>query len=652
MKWQHRRTRSTGDRENTLMTKKSNTRKRTTTTVLVCSLLGVVVLVGAFFALAPFSKVPDSLDQPLAYVEQEVVNASTNHQSGSHTSVKGIKNLADVVGIESDFSRRAALYGLLNEASERELIELIEQSETVAPTSLQHTVEQAAFQRFASINPNKALAHLNNLPEHRHESLTTAIFVEWSQSHLDNAIAAAGKLGESRRAAALRGILTARDDLSEDLRRGIAKDLGNEQFAHDIISKAQVAEVSGDPQATWNVLINDEQQDMAQVVALVQTAQSWYEKEGFSALLTMQESLNDWTTRQIVLGSTVHRMSQEELKNAFDQAVAQDQGGRWSIAQIVAQAWATSDAESAFAAVSTLESGEFKHRLQETVIRNWANNDPHMVLDQLEQLPENIHGMAQEGAIIAIARTDPAEASQYLADIENGRTKSNIVWSLTSIWSNEDVHGALDWVLTDPNIANMRQQLLGEVLYRLAGVDPLLALDTALNQPVHENREGLETRVIAHLARTNIQQAIEMLSKVRDGRTKIAAYGNVGNELVHKGEINQALKLGQEFVEPDKSQYFQSIVNTWSRSNPKNLLESMDRLPSTEVQSRAAMTLIASHRWRGQLSDEQLDYARSFLSEQDARLIERGRVQVRRGNVIWPRDNGTSSSRRSPRRGS
>lgn len=632
---------------------KSNKRPTRTLVILACGMVGVVVVIGVLLAIG-FPLKSNSTPEEVASTST-LQTYNTNAASTKFTEQvlrDGIQSLVDLQSIESEFSRKAALYGFLKDANESSLLSLLEQTKELAPASLQHSTQEAVLQRLTSISPIQALAQVEKFPASRQSALTTAVFMEWSQNQLDYAIASATKLDESKKVAAIRGILQARDDLSEDLRRGIARELGNEQFAFDLIAESRISEIGGDPKMTWEVLVSDEQEDMAQVVMLVETAQAWYEQSGFNALLAMQDSLSDWTTRQIVLGSTIYRMSPDELETTFDKAVANDQGGRWSMAHIVAQAWVGSDPERAFAAVSSLDSGELKQRLQETVVRNWANDDPHVVLERIEELPDSVKRMAQEGAIIAIARLDPVEASQLLSGVEDNRTKSNIAWQLTSIWSNEDIHGALNWVLTDPDVANMRQQLLGEVLYRLAGVNPQLALDTALNQPLRENREGLESTVIAYLARTNLQQALEMLSKVRDGRTKVSAYGNVGNELVRQGDISQALKLAQEFVEPNKTQYFQSIVNTWSRADPNDLLESMDRLPSSEVQSRAAMTLIASNRWRSRLSDEQLDYAKSYLNEQDARLVERGRVQVRRGTVIWPRNRGTSSTRAAPRSGS
>lgn len=634
------------------MTKPSKRTKRTLV-ILACGMVGAVFIIGGLLVFGfPLNSNSTQEEVASTFTLQQSNTNSASTKVADQVLREGIQSLGDLQNIESEFSRTAALYGFLKNANGSSLLGLLEQAQELTPASLQHSTEEAVIQRFASMNPGKALAQVEKFAASRQGPLTTAVFVEWSRNQLDHAIASATKLDDSRKVAALRGILQARDDLSEDLRRGIARELGHEQFALDLIAQDRISEISGDPKATWDVLVNDEQEDMAQVVMLVETSQAWYEQSGFDALLAMQDSLSDWTTRQIVLGSTIYRMSPEELETTFDKAVANDQGGRWSMAHIVAQAWVGSDPERAFAAVSSLDSGELKQRLQETVVRNWANDDPHVVLERIEELPDSVKRMAQEGAIIAIARLDPVEASQLLSGVEDNRTKSNIAWQLTSIWSNEDIHGALNWVLTDPSVANMRQQLLGEVLYRLAGVNPQLALDTALNQPLRENREGLEATVIAYLARTNVQQALEMLSKVRDGRTKVSAYGNVGNELVRQGDISQALKLAQEFVEPNKTQYFQSIVNTWSRADPDNLLESMDRLPSNEVQSRAAMTLIASNRWRSRLSDEQLDYAKSYLNEQDARLVERGRVQVRRGTVIWPRNRGNSTTRSTPRSGS
>lgn len=576
-------------------------------------------------------------------VGQRLIDESPSSQVG--TASDSIDNLYGVSQLDSDFARTVALHRILIDATPSDLHQLIEQSMEIAPKSRQYSTQEAIFQRYTMINPANALLRIDELPGNRHEPLVSVVFSEWSQLDLDKAVAKARQLEGSKKLAALHGILQSRDDLSEDLRLGIARDIGNEQFAIDFLTQSQMSESIEDPQSTWNMLVNDDHDDIAQVAMLVEIAQKWVEQSGFSALQEINESLSNWQSRMAILGSVVHRLAQSDPEGLFAEVLNYDNDRGNFIATTLVQAWVGSDPHAALDAVVSVESEGLRRTLLESIVNRWAYSDPHAVLEAIELFPEETRNMGRRTAIIAMARSSPEEAATLMSTVSGNNTRWDVARSIAGSWSRQDVYGALDWVLGSPDVQSMQNRLLEVVLNELTRVDPQLAMETALQQPISGDQRGLESVVIARLANIDMQKAIEMLSHVRDGQTKSAAYASVGSALARNGDIDKALRLAGSLSEQMQSYYYQSVVNAWGRRDPQDLLASMDRLPSPQVKSRAAMTMLFNSRWQRDLTEEQLDYARSFLTEQDARTMERTRA--RSGN--WQRNSGggPTSFRRS-----
>ncbi len=605
------------------------------------SFVAGVALTAAVFGVALFTlnagdkpaefELSDELEAELASVQASTLKVDESKPTDG--SLDTVDSLQDLSRFKSKFARSAALHSLLARSDENTLLDLIAESEEIALPSRQTAWQEAIFQRYATINPERAISRAELFPSDDQGVLMGAIFGEWSHSDLDGAVGRAMVLDESLRVAAMRGILNSRDDLSENLRRQIAKQLGNEQVAVELFAQATLNETIDNPEATWNALTSDEIDDIGQTATLVQVAQSWVDQSGFEVLPLMSESLPNWQTRMTILGSVIHRAALTDPQGAFNHAASLGDNGEGYILSSLVRTWADSEPMAALESVRTLEQNRFSRELADTVIRIWASNDPYAVLDRLETLPEDLRARGRERAVVSLAGSSPEEAARLLADIESGESRREVGWAVASSWAEQDVHGALNWVLNSPQARDMQRDLLSVVLRELAQVDPQLALDTALNQPLSENQTGLEVTVIGELTRRNLSQAIELLSKVRDGRTKLRAYSEVGSALVYSGDRDRALKLAQDFSEPSRTNYYNDILNAWLRSDPEDLVDSLPDLPSEQVKSRAALVVAISTRWNRSLDEEQLAYAKSFLSEEDARHLE----QRTSGSRNWRR---------------
>lgn len=210
-----------------------------------------------------------------------------------------------------------------------------------------------------------------------------------------------------------------------------------------------------------------------------------------------------------------------------------------------------------------------------------------------------------------------------MTDLTVGNKKRSIAHAIARNWSDQDAQSALDWVLTNPHVADLQQELLGVVLGNLVKQDPNLAMDIALKRPIVGDESGLEATVVSYLAASDPQLAAQMLTKVRDGSTKSAAYSSVGSHLIRGGNADRAASLAEKMSPTEQTSYFSSIVHTWALAEPDDLFERLSRLPSPEVKSRAASALIAVNQFRKALTDDQIEAARELLTDEDRQNLER-----------------------------
>ena len=225
-------------------------------------------------------------------------------------------------------------------------------------------------------------------------------------------------------------------------------------------------------------------------------------------------------------------------------------------------------------------------------------------------------------AISALAQTAPEEAANLMANMDGGEYRLMTAFQVMSVWANKDPIAAMEWALNNPDIEDVRASLLPSILYQVAARNPQLAFDIALQQPIEENQIGLEAQVIANIALADLEKALALLSQVREGPTMAYALNSVGSALVRNGDIDEAWILAQRLSKPQRESYYQSVVSAWALHDASELYESIDSLPSDEIKSYAATRLISFNSWSHDLDDDQVNHAKTYLNERDAKSIE------------------------------
>ena len=538
-----------------------------------------------------------------------------------------IETLSDIVKLKEPLARNTVLLNVLSQANEGQVLDLWNQSSQLNPPARLQT-QGFILQRLVQIDPEKAVALAKELNEPRSSYLLTAIFGEWAQLNLDEAISRALTLDSSEQLAVLEGILLERIDLPDRRRRQIARELGHEQFANNLIKLERLSQSIDEPEKVWKEIVDEAQNDPEQIEILTQIAQIWVDKNGLSALDQIRTSLNNAETRSVISVEVLKKVARKKPSEAFEYSLNLDSDPYHDSKFTVVKEWAKTDPHSALEAMAKVSNEGVREALVESLVKTWAAFHTHSLLENLNSLPNELVNKATLEAVSSIARRVPKDAAETVSNMENGALKIKAAHRVIDLWFLRDMEATLNWVLNDPGLEAQRPQLLNRVLVPLALHDLDRAMEVALEQPLDDNEIGPEANIIHQLTSVNIDKALEYMSSVRDGPTTSEAYSFIGSQLVEQNQTERALKLLHQVPDYSKDQYLGSVFSSWALSEPINLFESIDQLSSAETKSIAALCLLLNDPNGKYLSEQQLNSARDFLTDEDLKKYERLKKQL------------------------
>lgn len=547
----------------------------------------------------------------------ESPRSSTNKGYSDSTKV-GIEvgQFQKIFKHQSVTEQRKALYTTLSLATEEELKQWWMLSQQIERDSHREIAQHAILRSLTAINPQAALRCVEDVSKFQTESMLLSIFSEWAVLKLDDAIDAASLLPGSQRRVALQALLETRDDLVESDRLSIAQQLDDEEAYLKFISDAKASENIADPKQSWDTLLNDDVDDALQMKSLVVVAEAWREQIGFEVLSNIFEEVGDyWVQRQVV-----EAIVQFDPASALNYTLGLlDEREQAQLSGLVVREWASTNAQAALAFVNSMDQTSLASSLERDIAAVWASTKPHEAIENIETISENVRLATLETAFARIARQDAREAIAILSSVENfvGNT-SSIAKRIVNHWSVQNPDAAADWVLRNYSQDDShRRALLEYVLPRLALRDPDHAFELAMEQPSPDQGYGLELYVIRALADDgDIERAKKLLPRVNEN-TKLLAYSEVGEAMVRESLTDQALEMGKEFAAVRQRIYYQRVLSQWGRTQPKNLYESLDNLPTSELKSLAATQLILWNKYEPVFTADQIEHARTFVSSDE-----------------------------------
>ena len=539
-------------------------------------------------------------------------------------------DLEELTKYETSFDRTVALYTMLAQAERDQLLLLLEQSQNVERTKFRHEVQVAIIRRLSATDPIIALDRVLGASILQRKPLLKALFGEWSEIDLNAAIEGAASLDGADRSLALRTILLTRDDLSDHKRLEVARSLGIEDELIRIQSEESVSRTILIPADAWSTIVNDDLSDASQLDLLIEIGREWYRHIGFEALSNIMRSFSDPQDREL-LHEIIAPLVVSNPQGALGYAKSLPQRERETLGLAIFLNWTSFDPIAALGAVASFEENTSVRRTLETeMVHKWAVSDPDGILEKIELLPEELRMLAIETAIARTTFKSPQKAISQMKDVKGFLgNNSRLLARIVTEWSRVDPRAASDWLVTNESVSGSdRHRLLEVALRSLTLSDPEHALDVALSQPVDRNGRGLELAVVRELASNgHTANALELLPSVRGGSATVSALVAVGNGFIQEELPLNALEIASRVPENYKWLFYNEIFSTWAQRAPIQLFETLEGLPSADVRSRAGMQLVIFNRRNSALTDEQIEVAKSFLSERDAvraaRLEER-----------------------------
>ena len=385
------------------------------------------VTVGAFvlgYVVASISSIWSSREHRLVVGEPDLVTFKDEFTPESTPTLREIESQTKE---DTHFARTHVLHHLLVDADAKALDRHFSQSKNLVESNFLREAQDKIVQRWSVLDPPMALKLvMEELPEARRSFLLPLVFREWSRKHLADAIKHARGLDPAFLDVVVDSMVIAREDLSSEERREIARQLGHEWRAIEILSQESTDPVIEAPAQEWTAFIQDHRNDQlnlneAQLRMLGFVAYSWVIHDGVEVMARVREEL----PRTISLLETTEFIARELMETQPEVALElvvfvanQDHHlGYLDLAMELIGSWAGSDLKQALDATIPIKAQSLRWELQKRALEAAAQADVETLLNSLDSLPEHLRVRAHALALVEIAKEAPESVAEELNDV-------------------------------------------------------------------------------------------------------------------------------------------------------------------------------------------------------------------------------------------
>ena len=329
--------------------------------------------------------------------------------------------------------------------------------------------------------------------------------------------------------------------------------------------------------------------------------------------------------------------------------------------------WVQCEPENALSAISNLETSRLQKELYSKVVASWSDYEPRELLRNLELLPENLRVSAQRTALSKIRDLSAQEVTKLVAELPK-HNQSSSIRTILGNWKEYAFEEALDWVMSYVELSHLSHTsrvvgtliskenfslpdgyvspgiwsdghrvgntLIDTMLSDLSAINAKLVFERILDQPLGEDEVGLEADVVMHLVFSDVNAAIDLLPRIRNEKTRNAAIQRVGRRLGLDGRMEVAGKFGSRLPKPKRSSFYDSVVrgrfDLVGHSVGESVVETVAKIQSPELRSRAALWAIESRKARKNLSPSDEASLWEYLTEEDKEEERRTEVTITR----------------------
>lgn len=533
----------------------------------------------------------------------------------------------------TSFDRSHALYNLLSRADSAEIENFIHEIQAtefnLGDEDWVSSTYPTLFARLVRIDPAQARNIFNSMDAGFQSDAVYRFLSEWATLDLEGAIAYLERdLPDELRYRGSQGIIDANRQLPELHLKALGEEVDNQEYVDYVLNEIEYREDAKNPAAAWQKLSSDpENLTWDNYDRIENIVSAWVKESGLSALSKVLDDVSAHDLRENLVNQSLSLISRNNPQGAFEFVLAMDYDYFDSSLRSVVGVWVKADPMAAWNHIDQTLTGERRERMQQTLIGTWAWDDADSLLNALTQLPVEWQDLARERVIGQITRDsrerDSIErALSILAQIVDETHQRMAASTIISSWVNEDPDAAWNWVSTDPVFELDRQRALATALRSIAVENPERAFELALQQPLDEGEPGLEASVLSTLTYGNIDVALKMLPRVREGVTKTFAYQRIGSSLVSQDRFDEAIEIGRQLSESEQEDYYTTIGSTISMGgSSEKVIERIEKLPSQTAQSKAASSTVIWNHYSNNFSDDQIESIKKFINEEDLKEL-------------------------------
>ena len=553
----------------------------------------------------------------------------------SQAPSQAAKRFWEAANLTSRFQRQSAMFQFVASADANLLHELLWQSDEMSSKQLRDEAQEIVTLRLASLDPVNALAKLGVLEDDRRVVLTQVVFGEWSLSDFDEAVAYATSLDEKGRHAAIRGIINSRGDLPKKDLLSVAEELNSGEIANEAINESMAQREIDDPETALRDFMSGKRGDRflrkdSEVHLFEHITRSLIEKHGArGALRLVSRAVGTAASRRRTLNVFFDEVAKSSPELALQLGIEMSHGNDERVGGGVVLGLAYIDPVAALESSLSVRDAEQRDiLLQVFPLSGSVEKIPESILDVMSRYPDVNGGEVVRRAIRALARKSPDVAVQYLHFEPDEAERMELAKYVVELWSRIDVVSALNWVNTSNEFPEFQQRLIPSAIKELVYTDAQLAFETALELETTELGIGPEAGVLEELAINDVTTAISMLGKTRNRETRLSASKSVARALIRDGDSARVIEIGNGFAASSQDDYFQSLIGEWVLYDGKGLYESLRQLPTAEIQSAAAKSLLASHSSRRgiRLTQDQQQVVQALVSD-DAKAKQQSNTE-------------------------
>lgn len=562
------------------------------------------------------------------------------------------------------FDLKRLLLRLVDEATEDELVQIFHESREypLAFDSIQttHWLRSVVLSKLLDIDGDKVASLIDQFDEQTAGIVVYGVMHAWNQMYLDKAIKFLDLFDRDLQEQGLLGLI----DGSASIDRADFIEMGTDLGFHEVhlTSLLDRHQLDQDQSSLDDISIELDyvvSNDHAQFHEVLRKAVGYVRAEGLDSLprvleLFDEQSVNNMsqTTRMFFDGTQsrlVSDISRGDPERVFEYLVSLGEPLDVDLLSAVSNVWFATDPEALWSRLKGEDVKGIQEEVTEDIVRHWTLREPELALVSLDQLPAEYNDLVYVEIAREVAKDSPLEALELLRETsdwtlslsDREESEKNSGATLETRFSirrtilaaaRTDPMATIKWIESEESKLDdsMKAYHLDSAFQSWAKLDPDTAFELALQTPLPAESAGFEARVVGSLASQDVDQAMNLLPRVRDGETKIAAYQNVMRQLEEQDRIPDALDLGSDLPEHERKEYNKSLAWQISDREPfDHLIAGIRALPTQELQSRVIRTRLMFKYWfpdmAPKITNKQLDQFKEFLTDSEKRLLEMAR---------------------------